>query len=277
MLASPVFREILPDMKRVIGAAIAVVAVGLVGVTVQSRREAQQSGQESKHASEELRARTAEVADLRGQLENARRQVEQLRSEVGDLPRLRGEVTQLRQQLAQASNAVERARTSQARLDEQLRLARETREAGERAGAVVEPEVSHAPIRFADLPAHVQAAVATRYPGIPFAEVVRQQEDGRTFYQLEGLDANRREIGALYSAEGELLRQSRQMEWDGLPEPVRNTLASQAGLSGPANFREIWNDDGITYRGWIDHEGREASFAITPEGRLIQYEVELAR
>lgn len=252
-------------MNKLVIIVLLIIAVAMGGFAfIQSKQATSLKARLDAARAETVNAvAVAEEKDLEmGQLTQ---QMERLKADLEELPGLRGEVTQLRQTTEalqkQLAVATQNAETARSRL-----------QATQSASAPQTTASGRSMLSLALAPAHIRNKIALQYPGAKIGELVQVTEDEGTFYSLEGVTANDREMRAVLDANGEILEQALKMSFSEVPNAVKGAVGRQLNRDGGIDMTQIWEDGQTTYRGNAEQNGQEMQFVFSETGELIRYE-----
>ena len=136
-------------------------------------------------------------------------------------------------------------------------------------GALLSVEVS-----LAETPAAVQKTILAQVKDGTLAGIDRAAEDGETFFDVEFTTKAGQERVLSVAEDGTLL--SVEVALDETPPAVQGTIKTQAG-DGKIDQIEKCFDDGVTtYEiGFTSKSGKERSFTVGADGRIVSVEVSL--
>lgn len=127
-----------------------------------------------------------------------------------------------------------------------------------------------------DVPPAVLNAAQTRRPDLEFTSAEKEQRDGRTYYDIEGLTADGAEIELDIMQDGDgwtVVEVQRDIEIDATPELVSDALAQNAPGVVPDRIIESDQGDGVIIYEFFDRspDGTETKYEVKYDGETAVF------
>jgi len=128
-------------------------------------------------------------------------------------------------------------------------------------------------VTLAETPAAVQKTIQAQAEGWGLESIDKNLDDSDISYDIQVIKDGREKTFTV-DEDGTLL--SMEIELAEAPAAVQETIQAQAGGGKVKSIDQMFDDDGITYDVEVAAKnGRDTSFTVAPDGRLLSEEVTL--
>ena len=135
---------------------------------------------------------------------------------------------------------------------------------------------SEAPIALAKVPAVVVESARQAAPGVKLEKAVKSVEEGKTYYDLIGRDAQGREIDVELTASGQVLGVGTEVPMASVPKIVLSALKTKSkGMRFTEAEIVTLNGRLIAYRlSGRNSQGDDVEATVSPDGRAVEIDVD---
>jgi uncharacterized membrane protein YkoI len=128
------------------------------------------------------------------------------------------------------------------------------------------------PIKKAQLPPAVRAAVDAQSQGTTVRGFSEEKEHGKTFYEAELLvDGHSRDV--LMDAEGNTVEVEEEVAVDALPAAVRDSLQAKAGVGKIVKVESLTKHGKlVAYEAQVLNKGKKSEIQVGPNGSALDHE-----
>jgi len=134
---------------------------------------------------------------------------------------------------------------------------------------------SEKPVKQADVPKPVLAAVQAKYPNAKLEHFAKEVEDGKTLYEVV-LDVGSAHTEVSVSPEGKIVSEETTISVKDLPEAVRNGLAGsrygKAKVLRVERVTEVAKPGVTTFELMVEQAGKKHELAFDGAGKLTRVE-----
>ena len=128
------------------------------------------------------------------------------------------------------------------------------------------------PIKKAQLPRAVRAAVDAQSQGATVHGFSEEKEHGKTFYEAE-LRVGGHSKDVLMDAEGKIVEVEEEVAVDALPAAVRDSLQAKAGAGKIVKVESLTKHDKlVAYEAQVLHKGKKSEIQVGPDGSALAHE-----
>jgi uncharacterized protein YpmB len=127
-------------------------------------------------------------------------------------------------------------------------------------------------IDLAKVPAVVRQAAEKAAPGVKFTAASKETEKGKTTYELEGRNAQDREVTVEVTAAGKVLEVETEIELNEVPKVVSNALKAKMPGFQAIEASTIHKDGKLVWYGFEgkNAKGEELDVLVSPDGKTVK-------
>jgi uncharacterized membrane protein YkoI len=127
------------------------------------------------------------------------------------------------------------------------------------------------PVKLANLPPAVRAAVEQQRQGGTLRGLSRETENGKTYYEAE-LTVNGHNKDVLFDAQGNVVEIEETVDLASVPPPVRQTLERESAAKGAITRVETLTKNGKleAYEAQMKKGAKTSEVKVAPDGKLMK-------
>jgi hypothetical protein len=134
------------------------------------------------------------------------------------------------------------------------------------------------PLRIDELPGAVRQAAAEAVPGAKLTEACRYIENGKTYYELSGFDAQHRALDVNVTPQGSIVEIQTEVPIREIPKVVLDGIKSKTrGQKMTFGLAQVVTRQGqvVAYQfEGVTSDDRDVEVTVSPDGRNVEIEIE---
>ena len=122
------------------------------------------------------------------------------------------------------------------------------------------------------LPKAVLAAVKAKFPTLKVVKASKEEEDGKTVYEIEMKDGDR-SVDAIFLTNGTLVQVEREIEASRLPKAVTAAIEAKFPKATLKKAEEVTEGDEVTYEVHLTTaDQKSVAVTLDPKGKILETE-----